>query len=421
MHKLLLSALLLVLAAVLFQSCAVKTITRDYSNEETAITRPGILAVYMDGTANKPQKKKKYHLNTHIIKLLELQHPGYRSYYLAGVGTDRKIMGMAIGAGTRKRVVRAYLFLSRHYKVNDSICLFGFSRGANQCRILSNLVYTFGILDLSAVKSHKAKRKLVKQCYDLYRVDATATERRRRVALFTDSGWSLKHPRQPVKSDTSGNTKITVMGLWDTVEAFVLNSEEEIYPVKEDLNQVLNSKKIFHAVSLDDNRANIYTPILLNTKYVDAGSLAGLREIAEEVWFSGSHRDVGGGPKDQPELSKVSLKWMLERSRPYNLFRDTLINTVPNAYVHEGGEKIFRVIRKNRSIGDYYTSLPDTGWKLMIHRSVINRLHDGKTPDFKTREGMPDWFDMPPFKHCFDSIGRQRILKPGCPCIKVVD
>lgn len=349
-----------------------------------------------------------------------MQNPGYRSFYIAGVGTDRKILGNAIGAGTRKRITKAYLFISRYYKPGDSLALFGFSRGANQCRILSNLLYTFGIPGLQAISSKTSKKNLLNDCYDAYRVNATLTERRNRVIAVIED-WNRRHPKQPVKIDTSGTATITVMGFWDTVEAFVLNSGEEISPSKEDLNQLLNTGKVFHAVSLDDNRASIYTPILLRTKYVEAGTPAHHRENVEEVWFSGSHRDLGGGPRDQPELSKVSLKWMLEKCKPYHLFHDTLINSFPNAYIHEGGEKIFALIRKNRSISDYYSYLPDTSWKLKIHRSVINRLQDGETPSFKIRDGRLDWFDMPPFKQCFDSSGKKRILKPDCPCIEVVD
>jgi hypothetical protein len=38
-----------------------------------------------------------------------------------------------------------------------------------------------------------------------------------------------------------------------------------------------------------------------------------------ETWFAGVHSDVGGGFRDDPELSRITLKWMTDRALDHDL------------------------------------------------------------------------------------------------------
>jgi uncharacterized protein (DUF2235 family) len=414
--------LLLILVASILQSCAITTIPKPYIDERTVVSRPDVLAIFMDGTSNRPQKKPAK--NTHVKTIHTLSDTSFRSLYIEGVGAQRKPLGMIKGLGTKARVVKAYRFLSEYYKPGDTICLFGFSRGANQCRILSNTIYTFGLLDLKNVKNENRKLRIIKKSYKAYRVKKPVAERKRLVANYLDSNWNNRHREQKVEYDTTGTVKIALMGLWDNVEAFKIDKKEETTPRADHLNQIINVEKIFHAVSLDDNRAYTYTPVLFNHKLVVVDSMTDFKNKVREVWFAGSHRDVGGGPKKNPEIGNLSLSWMLANVRNYNLFRDTAIIVDSFALIHNARQSfLFKILfaNRNRSLDAYYNNMPgDTSnRKIKIHQSVISRLSNGLAPAFKSKRG--DWFDLPPFKNCFIKEDKKVILKEGCPCVEVVD
>jgi hypothetical protein len=410
--------------ALSLYSCSIDTIPRQYLDTVPTKSRPHVLAVYMDGTNNKSNKILSR--NTHVKTLHSLTDTAIRSLYIEGVGTKKKILGLFPGVGTKSRIVKAYCFLTQHYSPGDSICLFGFSRGANQCRILSNLVYTFGILDLSKVADENDKRKIINKAYKLYRGYYPASDKKYKVAYYIDSTWNFKNPQAKVKYDTTGKDRIELMGLFETVEAFVVDNKETITPRKDHLNQVANVRKVFHAVALDDNRALTYTPILLTSQDVVVGEGNDINKIIEEVWFNGSHRDVGGGHKKKPVLQTISLNWMLSKAKPYKLFNGYNITNYTYAPVHNMQRLFLMQLflrNRNRSITDYYKQMSRAynNGKLKVHRSVIQRLQEGVIQEFKTTRKREDWYDLEPFKKCFTAVGAKRIFKKDCDCIEVVD
>jgi len=132
---------------------------------------------------------------------------------------------------------------------------------------------------------------------------------------------------------------VKVLGLWDSVQALGL------LPIVENLGMRLRSRppkldadepnrrygeklcnveRAYHAMSIDDNRASIFTPLLLSRAHMFEGCARGKGmldkdgaikpEALQEVWFSGAHSDVGGGYSTSA-LSGVSLNWMLNRLR----------------------------------------------------------------------------------------------------------
>lgn len=408
---------------ILAQSCSIRTIPKDYTGNARD-EDPEVLAVFMDGTNNKANSDPLR--NTHIKTLHGLVNDRVRSLYIEGVGTRFKPLGSLLGLGTKARITRSYYFLSRHYNAGDTICMLGFSRGANQCRILSNLIYTAGIANLERLKSASAKKRIIRTIYRKYRGNHPLAERRARVAAYLD-GWNSRHPDQMIRYDTTGKVRIELMALFETVEAFdIFDRREVIVPRRDHLNQAMNVKKLIHAVSLDDNRAWTYTPVLVSDSRVAVPVDADKNRLIEEVWFSGSHRDVGGANKRDPELQNVSLAWMWKRLEPYRLFRDTTIEQDIYAPAHNmNGTFWLRMAfaDNNRNIHHYFKGMRTTYFdkQLVVHRSVIDRLAAGVLPEFKTTRGRKDWFDLPPFSSCFESKGKARILKPDCACIEVVD
>lgn len=420
-HKVYNCCYLSLLLLLLLTSCAIRDIEKSPS---FASERSHVLTVFMDGTNNKANKLPEQ--NTHVKTLHSLALDSVHSYYVEGVGTRGKVLGGLLGVGTKARVTRAYRFLASRYNAGDSIFLFGFSRGANQCRILSNLIYTAGVIDLNKVNSKGDKKKIVRNVYRKYRMkDADVHKRRTRIAAYLEK-WNRRYSNDRVTIDTTGNVRIEAMGLFETVEAFNIFDGKEVTAVRKDhLNQAMNSNKILHAVALDDNRAITYTPVLLTTNDVMVDTAADKKGVVEEVWFNGSHRDVGGAHRTDPYLQNISLNWMRGEMWHYKIFRDTTLIEYTYQPAHNMNGTILQKIifaDNNRSVPRYYNSFRTTynNRRIKIHSSVIERLRVGVVPHFKRTNARKDWFDLPPFKDCFTRNGWKRIFKKECKCIEEV-
>jgi uncharacterized protein (DUF2235 family) len=435
------------------QSFACRIKDQSVAKNKQAI-KPKVISVYMDGTANTAHvKQKKLIKNTNIHKLFNLDTGSTSKYYIEGVGANKKIIGLFAAWGIKRRSVRAYLFIANSYQMGDTINLFGFSRGAYNAKIVSNMIYVFGIADFENIDSAKQVR-IVRKLYRKHKSkNESVLEKRKHVNSFV-TRWNKRHDnkkhenkKQQIVIDTQNKTKINVLGFWDTVEAFGWPDKEEnfIAPNKWHLNQLSNVNKAYHAVSLDDNRARIYTPILLTSKEIQATVDSGKTNVVEEVWFSGSHSDVGGGHKDLPDIRNNSLIWMMNRPEIKQLYaKDSTLIEYPYANIHNMQTLIFRAgtKRRIRSINKYYAAAGNYNYGcLLLHESVVLRMKEGLIPHFKTarhpyymwydakgfrfvskiwRKPFKDWYDEGVFADCFTKKGSKRILKDGCNCIEVV-
>ena len=152
-----------------------------------------------------------------------------------------------------------------------------------------------------------------------------------------------------------------------------------------------------------------------------------LDDVVKEVWFAGAHSDVGGGYSDNPEISYVSLNWMVNELKHYNLFEDVPLtddNIKGEIHDSEKGFLGFFYKRRNRDIPLYLLENGENynNGKINIHSSVIKRLELGLLPNFKKLKKDPlDWFDKAPFKKCFETQGNKRIFNTPCDVINVVD
>jgi hypothetical protein len=401
---------------------------RMISSKTDGAERPYMLAIFMDGTGDKPHGT--FRRNTNVKKVHSLTFENIRTVYIEGVGAGNRLKHSKYAITTRERVMEAYRFLSNNYRSSrDSICLFGFSRGANQCRILASIIYTIGIIDLKQIENECDKSKLLLDLYDLYVTTATPFKRKQ-LATFINN-WESDHPGSKLKYDTTGTTMIELMGLWDTVEALVYNDHlETTTPVPQHLNQISNIKKLYHAVSLDDNRAFNYTPILATHQEVELQPGQDINLIVDEVWFNGSHKDVGGGVRNgnKDHLSGMSLNWMLARVEPYHLFKPYSATTDTFGKVNDmrGNPVVLRTSPCDtlRGINKYWNAM-NPAWnehKIKVHRSVIARLESGVIQDFKTKNDRKDWYDWYPFSNCFKKEGDKIIFNSkDCKCIEVVN
>lgn len=188
------------------------------------------------------------------------------------------------------RIRDGYQFLAGKYEPGDEIYLFGFARGAFEARSLASFIALCGIA------RNGAPAGWIEEAWELYRQrptkrDAAALERLRSAAHY------------PVR--------IRCIGVWDTVRPISDPLLSRLFGRGlgfHDTRLQPSIDKAFHALSIDERRG-AFRPLLW-TRSRDAAAPAD--QLVEQVWFAGSHADVGGGYAETG-LSDVTLDWMMQR------------------------------------------------------------------------------------------------------------
>jgi len=366
-----------------FPSCT------EFSMTDTCVRddEPRMIAVFFDGTGNTEESRSNIAKLHNIVTLRDT--PYVHTLYVQGVGTDRKILGGAVGAGFDDRVKLAYHFIASKYRAEkgDKIFLFGFSRGAYSARALAGMMYTADLPDFGSMPDQNAQKALVEEIFAHYKGSDSLVEKRE--ALKNISGY---RPR-------STNIRISFMGLFDTVSAlsYQPNEERKLGELSgKYLDQICNVDKVAHAMSIDDNRGRAFSPVPMTVSAIastceEVAGLSGdaratkvgelIDERVVEVWFSGAHSDVGGGYAQNDDLSGVPLNWMMRQIKKSEATVDLLpehpfVYEDIHARSHVGEDALLggRVyVNKNRAIGYYSEQLHPTGRPLVIHSSVIAR------------------------------------------------
>ncbi|MGW5974734.1 DUF2235 domain-containing protein [Streptomyces sp. NPDC055186] len=274
------------------------------------------LIVCCDGTWNLADQPSKTNV-TKVALAVQPRAAGVeqRVYYRSGVGTRRweRLRGGAFGVGLSGNVMDAYRFLVCDYEPGDELFLFGFSRGAFTARSLAGLVRNSGIL-----RRENADR--IKDAWALYRD---------RLEKPTGTASTL------FRRAYAHETEIQFIGVWDTVGALGIplpgaggtpNNGSWWHKPIDLVNRrwgfhdtQLSSwvKGAFHALAIDEQR----TPFRPTLWHQQPGAAENGQEL-KQVWFTGSHSDVGGGYKETA-LSDITLLWMVAQARRYGLEFDT--------------------------------------------------------------------------------------------------
>lgn len=214
-------------------------------------------------------------------------------YYEPGVqwAVWRDVAEVVTGRGIDDQIAGAYGWLASRYRPGDRIFLLGFSRGAFAVRSLAGIIGRVGLL----------------------RPDA-ATERNVRLA------WRYYQQPDRVRGRAEFRRRfchesvtVEAIGVFDTVKALGLRlpflwmwTEPQHDFHDHRLGEAVRNG--FHALALDETRA-VYDPILWD-------GAPGPGQRVEQVWFRGTHGDVGGhlgGFDAARPLANVPLVWMLER------------------------------------------------------------------------------------------------------------
>ena len=335
-----------------------------------------------------------------IYNAVDIKHKDKKqlTFYDDGVGTNEifilKAMGLAFGLGLSKNIRELYKFAVMHYKPNDKLYLFGFSRGSHTIRLLAEFICTFGIIN---PKSYETEIELDQAILALQKqfkaVIRKAWKENSRLASKTNPSQLLRGLLDKVLPDKIKRKQQTVpqifdkveiefIGVWDTVSAVGM-------PIEEMRNNIFFAQHAFvdnklhenvqhasQALAIDEKRQT-FKPELWNQK----DEKDPLR--IKQVWFSGVHTNVGGGyPKDQ--LSFISLEWMMkEASNNGLIFRESIqIETSQqgnhNGTMYDSRSGLAAFYRyKPRNIQELTDKFyPKSQSKPNIHVSAYQRIKD---------------------------------------------
>ncbi len=252
----------------------------------------------LDGTWNSDDDGA---VPTNVVKIHRAILPedaaGVRqvSHYVKGIAsakdTRAQFLKGAVGYELGDRIQAGYRFLVDTYEPGDEIFLFGFSRGAFEARSLAGFISLLGIAKPGSGVSVADAWALYRQSPD--KRSAADLERLRAGAHY------------PVR--------IKCVGVWDTVgnigNPFFSGGILGRWSRFHDTRLHPSIEVGLHALSIDEVRGP-FRPTLW-TRPRHAPPTPG--QHVEQVWFAGSHANVGGG-FPETELSDIALLWMAERA-----------------------------------------------------------------------------------------------------------
>ncbi|MCJ7872594.1 DUF2235 domain-containing protein [Phaeobacter sp. J2-8] len=249
--------------------------------------------ILLDGTMSSLRDGQETNIGL-IYKLL-CDAPGDLSlYYEPGVQFPdwRAAYAVMTGKGINRQIRRAYGYLASRYRPGDRIFLIGYSRGAYAVRSLAGLIDRVGLVT--------ARHSLERNVSQAWRHYETAPE--------SDTARAF---RAAYCHDTA---PIEMVGVFDTVKALGLRFPV-FWRMSGDRHAFHNHhlgatvRHGFHALAYDERRA-AYAPVLWT---VPEGWTGGV----EQIWFRGSHGDIGGqlgGFEAARPLSNIPLVWMLGKA-----------------------------------------------------------------------------------------------------------
>jgi uncharacterized protein (DUF2235 family) len=262
------------------------------------------LVLCCDGTSNQFTAHRTnvlklcYALEKDNSRQLVYYHPGIGTRAPVGVGTSfgsrwGKLAGLAFGYGLQADIADAYIFLMNHYRPGDRVYLFGFSRGAYTARVIAAMLKLYGL-------SMPGNQALVPYAVEMMWAISRYRDKNKADAYFKLAGEY---------TDTlgSGPCKPHFLGVWDTVNSVGWIGSPLALPYTRTNTDIAFTR---HAIAIDERRA------FFRVNWF--GEIAGVN--IKQVWFPGSHCDVGGGyPEAQSGLSKYALDWMASEASQVGL------------------------------------------------------------------------------------------------------
>lgn len=250
--------------------------------------------IILDGTMSSLEEGCESNAGLTYKLLYSGPSPNLSLYYESGLQwQDWRATGdVILGRGINRQIRRAYGFLASRYQPGDRIFFFGYSRGAFAVRSLAGVIDRIGLL-----RAEHATERNVVTAYRHYQ-----------------SGQRTEAAQAFSQAFCHDQIEIEMVGVWDTVKALGLRLPilwRWSLPAHAFHTHELGAsvKHGFHALALDETR-DVYTPVMWSSRADTPGHV-------EQVWFRGTHGDVGGqlgGFDAARPRSNISLVWMLEQA-----------------------------------------------------------------------------------------------------------
>jgi len=241
--------------------------------------------------------------------------------YVGGVGArgylvDR-LLGGAFGFGFTRNVIEGYRFLAMNYEPGDQIVVLGYSRGAYTARSVVGMISQVGLLRPESIDAGMFCK--AEATYRLRQPSATALARAQEVVLDQTAGPRARRKAakvvaqaREVRSEklrfrtlySHKNVRIALLGVFDTVGALGVPGPSRRRSRFHDVSLASIVDRARQALAIDERRLT-FAPCLWQ---VPDGDPPGR---VEQVWFPGTHGDVGGGGA-RCGLSDLALHWMAD-------------------------------------------------------------------------------------------------------------
>lgn len=319
---------------------------RSEHSKETRHREPQAHVIILDGTMSTLEPGYETHAGQAYRLACEM---GSRVsvFYESGVQWTswRTTTDVMMGKGINRQIRRAYGYLASRYKPGDKIYLMGYSRGAYGVRSLAGVIDMVGLL-----KAEHATVRNIRQAYRHYECNPRGA-----------------HSAAFARTHCHDKVEIEMIGVWDTVKALgmrlpLLWRWAEARHAFHNHQLGPSVKHGFHALALNETR-QVFSPVLWQCS-------PGFNGRLEQVWFRGSHGDVGGqlgGFEDARPLANISFVWMMEHAEACGLplpdgWRDRFPTdpAAPSIGTWKGWGKIF-LLRGPRTVGrDRSETIHDT-------------------------------------------------------------
>lgn len=262
------------------------------------------LVLCCDGTSNQFTAHRTnvlklcYALEKDTERQLVYYHPGLGTRAPVGIGTSfggfwGKAAGLALGYGLQADIADAYTFLMNHYRPGDRVYLFGFSRGAYTARVIASMLKLYGL-------SMPGNEALVPYAVKMMWAISKIGDKRKVDAYF-------RLAEEYSETLGSGPCRPHFLGVWDTVNSVGWIGSPLALPYTRNNPDIAITR---HAIAIDERRA------FFRVNWFE--EVAGTN--IKQVWFPGSHCDVGGGfPEAESGLSKIALQWMVDEAAKADL------------------------------------------------------------------------------------------------------
>ncbi|KAI0976077.1 hypothetical protein F4678DRAFT_456402 [Xylaria arbuscula] len=286
-------------------------------------------------------------------------------YYQSGVGSRSgiidRLFGGAFGTGISENIREAYAFICANYVDGDEIVLLGFSRGAFTARSIGGMISDLGLLT----------RHGQDYFYPIFKD----------MQNWSNEKYDDPYPTAPFTNKPKGEDAASIYRERLVEKGYSRVKGNNGQGVLIRFYNTHLSNKIqhgFHALALDEVRGP-FAPTLWERRPQEQDT-SDLRQ----VWFPGSHANIGGGWPDQG-VADTTLAWMMDQLSSVGCeFRtdalERAFESTMKYYTNQEPESVSRHIKHRppswaeKSI--YESNKPVRPWSLHYIQSATGPLYN---------------------------------------------